>query len=51
MGSSTGLPTDEMVTEAYQEWNNHKRLEAINTDIQEIEIALKKVMPSETNEA
>jgi len=51
VGSSTGLPTDEMVTEAYQEWNNRKRLEAIDTAIQEIEIALKKVMPSETNEA
>ncbi|MBD2596060.1 hypothetical protein H6G74_17255 [Nostoc spongiaeforme FACHB-130] len=51
VGSSTGLPTDEVVIEAYQEWNNRKRLEAIDTAIQEIEMVLNKVMPSETNEA
>jgi hypothetical protein len=51
VGSSTGLPTDEAVIEAYQEWRNRQRLDAIDTAIQEIEIAINKVMPSEDNKA
>jgi CMP-N-acetylneuraminic acid synthetase len=45
VGSSTGLSTDKEVEEAYQEWANRKRLDAIDTAIEEIENALKKVMP------
>lgn len=50
VGSSTGLPTDEMVTEAYQEWRNRQQLDAIDTAIEEIEKVLEKVMPSKDNQ-
>lgn len=45
VGSSTGLPTDPAVTEAYREWENRKRLDAIDTALEEIEKAVKGVMP------
>ncbi|WP_339376538.1 hypothetical protein [Calothrix sp. NIES-2098] len=51
VGSSTGLGMDDKVEDAYEEWNNRKRLEAIDQALKEIEIALTKVMPQETNEA
>lgn len=51
VGSSTGLATDPSVTEAYQEWANRKQLDAIDTAIEEIEKALKGVMPDENNKA
>lgn len=50
VGSSTGLGTEPAVEEAYQEWQNRKRLDAIDTAIAEIEKALAKVMPSKNNE-
>ncbi|MHC0068179.1 hypothetical protein ACWATR_35835 [Nostoc sp. UIC 10890] len=51
VGSSTGLATDPAVTEAYQEWANRKQLDAIDTAIEEIEKALKGVMPDKNNKA
>jgi hypothetical protein len=49
--SNTGLGMDERVEEAYEEWENRKRLDAIDQALKEIEIALMKVMPQEANEA
>ncbi|RCJ15416.1 hypothetical protein A6S26_34580 [Nostoc sp. ATCC 43529] len=51
VGSSTGLSTDPQVEEAYQEWANRKRLDAIDIAIEEIENALKIVMPEKNDEA
>lgn len=51
VGSSTGLPTDPQVEEAYKEWNNRKRLDAIDTALVQIENALKGVMPILLTEA
>ncbi|MBD2527956.1 hypothetical protein [Nostoc sp. FACHB-133] len=45
VGSSTGLGTDPEVTEAYREWENRKRLDAIDKALEEIETALIEVMP------
>jgi hypothetical protein len=46
VGSSTGLPTDEEVKEAYREWYNRQRLDTINTAIAEIEKLLERVTMS-----
>jgi hypothetical protein len=51
VSSNTGLGMDERVEDAYEEWNNRKRLDAIDQALKEIEIALTQVMPQETNEA
>ncbi|MBD2731770.1 hypothetical protein H6G96_37235 [Nostoc sp. FACHB-892] len=51
VGSSTGLGTDPEVTEAYQKWENRKRLDALDKALDEIENALIGVMPKENNKA
>ena len=50
VSSSTGLGTVPEVLEAYQEWENRKRLEAIDQALAEIEAVLKMVMPQTDNE-
>jgi hypothetical protein len=45
VGSSTGLGTDPEVTEAYREWENRKRLDAVDKALEEIANALIGVMP------
>ncbi|MBD2503886.1 hypothetical protein [Anabaena azotica] len=40
--STTDLPIDERVDEAYEAWNNRKRLEEIENALREIEAILKK---------
>ncbi|MEH1842215.1 MAG: hypothetical protein V7L20_26655 [Nostoc sp.] len=47
VGSSTGLGTDPLVAIAYQEWENRKRLDALDKALEEIENALIEVMPKE----
>lgn len=51
VGSSTGLGTEKEVTEAYREWENRKRLDAIDKALEEIETALIEVMPQKNNKA
>ncbi|MBD2525688.1 hypothetical protein [Nostoc sp. FACHB-133] len=51
VGSSTGLGTDSEVAIAYQEWENRKRLDAIDIALDEIENALIGVMPEKNNKA
>ncbi|WP_461947671.1 hypothetical protein [Nostoc sp.] len=51
VGSSTGLGTEPEVTEAYREWENRKRLDAVDKALDEIEAALMEVMPDKTNKA
>jgi hypothetical protein len=43
VGSSTGLRTDEEVKEAYREWYNRQRLDAVERAIAEIEETLEQV--------
>ena len=51
VGSSTGLGTDPLVAIAYQEWENRKRLDAIDKALEQVEAALIEVMPDQTNKA
>lgn len=51
VGSSTGLGTESEVTEAYREWENRKRLDAVDKALEEIETVLNVVMPKETDKA
>jgi len=48
--SNTGLGTVPEVKAAYQQWENRKRLDAIDQALAQIEIALQKVMPQEVDE-
>ena len=48
--SNTGLGSVPEVEAAYQQWENRKRLDAIDQALAEIEAVLKMVMPQETNE-
>ena len=56
VSSNTGLGTEPEVEEAYQQWSNRKRLEAVELALQEIKSILSKfqkysvyVMPHEAN--
>jgi hypothetical protein len=51
VSSSTGLGTDSEVAIAYQEWENRKRLDALDKALDEIENALIEVMPDQNNKA
>ncbi|MHC5822539.1 MAG: hypothetical protein ACYT04_43560 [Nostoc sp.] len=51
VGSSTGLGTDPKVTEAYREWENRKRLDAVDKALDEIENAIIGVMPNQNKKA
>ncbi|MEH2038427.1 hypothetical protein [Nostoc sp.] len=51
VGSSTGLGSDPLVTEAYQEWENREQLDAIDIAPDEIENALIRVMPENNHKA
>lgn len=51
VGTSTGLGTVPEVTEAYRKWENRKRLDAVDKALEEIENALKEVMPEQNNKA
>lgn len=50
VSSTTGLGTVPEVRDAYEQWENRKRLEAIDQALAEIEIALQKVMPQTKNQ-
>lgn len=47
--SNTGLGSVPEVEAAYEQWENRKRLESIDQALADIEAALQKVMPRETN--
>ena len=51
VGSSTGLATDPEVAIAYQEWENRKRLDAIDKALEQVEAAFVGVMPDKNNKA
>jgi hypothetical protein len=47
--SNTGLGSVAEVEAAYEQWENRKRLDAIDQALADIEVALQKVMPQETD--
>lgn len=50
VSSNTGLDSVPEVEAAYEEWENRKRLDAIDQALADIEIVLQKVMPQEADE-